>query len=1218
MSSQQYSLTMNEASPRIWVLLALSCVALSPNTAQVREDAELPSLASARGGVAGDRTVSAGRATEPIRWRRDRIERSSGAAGSLAPDTGIAEAVGLWAAVLVAGVFPLFRKKTAVRPPGVSKSCHLKFELLERRTVLSTTPLISELMAVNDSTLSDGDGRFSDWIEIHNPTIDAIDLSGWHLTDNAANLDKWTFPSLPQSVVSAGGYLVVFASGQSTETYVDGSGNLHTDFRLSGSGEYLGLVDSSLAIVHDYAPEFPSQTADISYGLQESGGEYDLAQLKYFSVPTPGQDNGQGAGQVVYSHTSNTFSTNFNLTLTTANPAAAIRYTTDGAIPDVQSALYTGPIAVSTSTRIRAAVFESGVIQGPTESESFIKLDSSLTNFQGTGSPFESNLPLIVFDSFADPRIDSESNDFVPASAVFIDPGADGTTVITDDPEFGGRTGMHIRGRSSQGWAKRQYALEIWGEEHSDTSILPGSQTDDLDVSLFGLPAESDWVLNGPFSDKTQLNNYLTFKWAREMGILAPRTKLVEVFVNANGGTVDYDTDYRGTYVLMEKIKVGENRVDITELQPTDLSEPAITGGYVWKKDKTEPSQGDIWWTSSRGVNYRSVEPAEDDTAPAAVAQRNWLINHLNEFEIVLYGPNFQDPTTGYSKYIDVDSWVNMWIAAEMTKNVDGFRLSTYFYKDRGGKIVQGPIWDYNLSLSNASFANRSSFPDGWLHDAYSNDGNINNDSDVYPYWRRLFQDPEFVQKVVDRWQELRATVLHTTKIEADIEAAVAVLTNGNADPQAGVHTDPVSRNFSRWTGVSGSGVDGVPIPYGTDTYHWPNAFFYRTSGAKIGSFPDNSPVGTGSPQSYNDYIDIMKWFVGERFDWIDRQYVESPKISVDGTRVTITVPQGDIYYTLDGIDPRKGVRSNAANDTLLAVGSQVKAHVPTSGALGTTWAAPAFNDASWLSGRGGVGYETTSTNYAPYISFDVQAEMYNNPLTPGIYIRAPFTIAEDVPSYDSLSLQIQYDDGFVAYLNGVPVAASSNVPASPSWNAQTTTDHPDNLAEQFASFDLTTHLDLLQTGENVLAIHGMNNGSSSSDFLISPRLIAATNDPGVVVPQAVLYTGPFDLTENALITARSYDASHNVVDSSVFSGLAEQGVVLSRPKLAVSEINYKPHEANPVPGLGESSVDSDEFEFIELLNPSATTAEPDRRTVCRQPPVRLHGRECNHAARPG
>lgn len=143
----------------------------------------------------------------------------------------------------------------------------LTFEKLESRVVLSSTPIITEFVASNDNSLDDGDGNSSDWIEIYNPTKDVIDLAGWHLTDKADNLDKWTFPSLPQSILSPGEYLVVFASSQDTETYIDPEGNLHTDFALSANGEFLGLTDPLENIVWSYAPEFPSQLTDVSYGV---------------------------------------------------------------------------------------------------------------------------------------------------------------------------------------------------------------------------------------------------------------------------------------------------------------------------------------------------------------------------------------------------------------------------------------------------------------------------------------------------------------------------------------------------------------------------------------------------------------------------------------------------------------------------------------------------------------------------------------------------------------------------------------------------------------------------------------------------------------------------------------------------------------------------------------------------------------------------------------
>jgi hypothetical protein len=140
------------------------------------------------------------------------------------------------------------------------------FEHLEPRLFLANQPLITEFVASNGS-LVDGRGLTPDWIEIYNPTSQAINLAGWHLTDEADNLDKWTFPAAAQSMLDSGEYLIVFASGQDVETFIDPAGYLHTDFELSGDGEYLALTDANDVIIHGFAPEYPRQVHDVSYGL---------------------------------------------------------------------------------------------------------------------------------------------------------------------------------------------------------------------------------------------------------------------------------------------------------------------------------------------------------------------------------------------------------------------------------------------------------------------------------------------------------------------------------------------------------------------------------------------------------------------------------------------------------------------------------------------------------------------------------------------------------------------------------------------------------------------------------------------------------------------------------------------------------------------------------------------------------------------------------------
>ena len=154
------------------------------------------------------------------------------------------------------------------------------------------------------------------------------------------------------------------------------------------------------------------------------------------------------------------------------------------------------------------------------------------------------------------------------------------------------------------------YALETRDEQGGD-----------LAVSLVGLPADSDWVLNGPYSDKTLMRNYLAYKWANDMGDYAPRTRFVEVYLNSGSGAVNA-ADYVGVYVLVEKIKQGEDRVDVEDLDPSDIAEPEVTGGYIFKKDRLDP--GDSGFTTNSGQVLAYVYPKEDEISPeqAAYLQR--------------------------------------------------------------------------------------------------------------------------------------------------------------------------------------------------------------------------------------------------------------------------------------------------------------------------------------------------------------------------------------------------------------------------------------------------------------------------------------------------------------------------------------------------------------------------------------------------------------------
>jgi hypothetical protein len=186
--------------------------------------------------------------------------------------------------------------------PAARSSRKFAIEPLEARQMLAANPIISEFVADNNNSLDDGDGNASDWIEIYNAGDAAIDLAGWHLTDNAASPGKWTFPS---KTLAAGEFLVVFAStptdslGNVLNDYVDAGGNLHTNFSLGQGGEFLALVRPNLTIASEFAPVFPEQRQDIGYGVGQ-GAVYttlvDSGSAGKLLVPNASIGNGWTGG----------------------------------------------------------------------------------------------------------------------------------------------------------------------------------------------------------------------------------------------------------------------------------------------------------------------------------------------------------------------------------------------------------------------------------------------------------------------------------------------------------------------------------------------------------------------------------------------------------------------------------------------------------------------------------------------------------------------------------------------------------------------------------------------------------------------------------------------------------------------------------------------------------------------------------------------------------
>ena len=239
--------------------------------------------------------------------------------------------------------------------------------------------VITEFMADNDGTLTDEDGDYSDWIELHNNGTDPVDLDGWFLFDDSDALG-WRFPA---SVLGAGEFMVVFASGKDRAR---AGGELHASFRLDSSGEYLGLYQPDrVSVVAEYAPGFPPQREDYSYGLEMEGGAV-LENPVYFSSPTPGSSNSPGfegfVSDVAFSHGSGFFAQAFDVSLQSETPGAVIRYTIDGSTPSPAGGLvYTDPVEVADTTVLRVAAFLDGYEPSYSDTRTYIFIETP----DGTG-----------------------------------------------------------------------------------------------------------------------------------------------------------------------------------------------------------------------------------------------------------------------------------------------------------------------------------------------------------------------------------------------------------------------------------------------------------------------------------------------------------------------------------------------------------------------------------------------------------------------------------------------------------------------------------------------------------------------------------------------------------------------------------------------------------------------------------------------------------------
>lgn len=428
----------------------------------------------------------------------------------------------------------------------------------------------------------------------------------------------------------------------------------------------------------------------------------------------------------------------------------------------------------------------------------------------GPASPpqaLNSNLPIIIINTNGQAIPDDPK---ISASFKIIDNGPGQRNYATDTVfAYNGEIGIEQRG-SSSGWApKLSYGFETWDGNGNE-----------VDSSFLGFPAQSDWILSASYYDKTLMRNVLSYKLFNEMQHYASRTRYVELILNGQ---------YAGVYMVMEKIKRDNNRVDVAKITDRDTIGDGLTGGYIYKIDKFTGSGAGGWYSNYQPSNptgdaiYYQYEYPKDNIKPQ---QQAYLAGYVDSFETALFGNNFQDPVNGFRRYAGEQSFMDYMLVNELSKNVDGYRLSTYFHKDKLGKIKAGPVWDYDITYMNADYC------EAWIDTGWAFNLNYVCPGAAVPaHWERMMKDSLFRMHLRCRWSELRQDVLNEDSLLAWVDSTGSLLDEGQ------------TRNFQTWPELG------------------------------VATWPEPQPI----PQTYAEELLRLKTWLHNRIAWLDSKIYGMP-----------------------------------------------------------------------------------------------------------------------------------------------------------------------------------------------------------------------------------------------------------------------------------------------------------------------------------------------------
>ena len=417
-----------------------------------------------------------------------------------------------------------------------------------------------------------------------------------------------------------------------------------------------------------------------------------------------------------------------------------------------------------------------------------------------------SNLPIIVINTNGE-EIPDEPKINGTMGIIF---NTDGTNNHVNDPfnYFDGNIGIETRGNSTQDFDKKTYSIE-----------LRDAANEDLSVNLFGMGGEEDWILHSMVIDKSHIRIPMSFYFFKQMGHYASKWKYVELIVNE---------EYCGLYILTEKIKRDDDRIDIAKLDENDIAGDDVTGGYILRIDwlDIEENEGfESTYESQGGIpmTFQWYYPRADRIQ---AEQAEYIENWIRDFEDALFSPDYtNEQGIRYSDYLNLNTFTDFLLINELSKNSDGYKLSSFIHKDRDsndGRLKAGPIWDFDQTYGVSTVCSSQDYT-GWTY--LQNQDDCEDLESMPMWWQRMMNDPVFQNRLHCRWTQFRNSFLHSDSIDTWVDTHLNLI------------SEAIERNFILWDDFIGESIWIEPEPI---------------------------------PQTYPEEIVTLKSWVFNRLSWMD------------------------------------------------------------------------------------------------------------------------------------------------------------------------------------------------------------------------------------------------------------------------------------------------------------------------------------------------------------